>query len=68
MDRRQFLSGSAVLGASAIMPWSVTLAESSLPVLKLSSNENPLGMSPKARLAAQKALSIAHRYGDGLAR
>ena len=64
MDRRQFLSRSVALGTTAAFPWSISLADSVRPVLKLSSNENPLGMSPKARLAAQDALSIAHRYGD----
>jgi histidinol-phosphate aminotransferase len=34
-------------------------------IIKLASNENPLGMSPKARVAAAKALAGAHRYPDG---
>ncbi|MCL2658130.1 MAG: histidinol-phosphate transaminase [Betaproteobacteria bacterium] len=34
-------------------------------VVKLASNENPLGASPKALEAAQKALKEAHRYPDG---
>jgi histidinol-phosphate aminotransferase len=33
--------------------------------IKLASNENPLGPSPKAIEAARKALSDAHRYPDG---
>ena len=35
------------------------------PSLKLASNENPLGPSPKAVAAAREALSQAHRYPDG---
>jgi len=33
--------------------------------VKLASNENPLGPSPKALEAARRALSDAHRYPDG---
>jgi histidinol-phosphate aminotransferase len=33
--------------------------------IKLASNENPLGPSPKARDAMQKALASLHRYPDG---
>jgi histidinol-phosphate aminotransferase len=33
--------------------------------IKLASNENPLGPSPKAIEAARKALNDAHRYPDG---
>lgn len=67
MQRREFLLSSATLATATIMPWSAYLADASKPLLKLSSNENPLGMSPKARLAAEQALKIAHRYGDSLA-
>jgi histidinol-phosphate aminotransferase len=35
--------------------------------IKLASNENPLGPSPKAVEAARKALADAHRYPDGSA-
>lgn len=38
------------------------LAEAS--IVKLASNENPLGMSPKARTAVEKALSGVERYPD----
>jgi histidinol-phosphate aminotransferase len=41
--------------------------EMGLPVesiVKLASNENPLGMSPKARLAVEKALAGIERYPD----
>src|SRR4051812_14005582 len=31
-------------------------------VIKLASNENPLGPSPKGKQAIQKALKSAHRY------
>lgn len=34
-------------------------------VIKLASNENPLGPSPKARLAIQKTIQGMHRYPDG---
>src|SRR3990167_1582927 len=34
-------------------------------VIKLASNENPLGPSPKAMQAAKQALSLAHIYPDG---
>lgn len=33
-------------------------------IVKLASNENPLGMSPKARLAVEKAISGVERYPD----
>jgi histidinol-phosphate aminotransferase len=34
-------------------------------IVKLASNENPLGMSPKARLAMQEAANDLGRYPDG---
>ncbi|MEO1268837.1 MAG: histidinol-phosphate transaminase, partial [Myxococcota bacterium] len=34
-------------------------------ILKLASNENPLGPSPKALAAVQEALTEAHYYPDG---
>ncbi|GAA5181343.1 histidinol-phosphate transaminase [Niveibacterium umoris] len=34
-------------------------------IVKLASNENPLGASPKATAAAQKAIADIHRYPDG---
>jgi histidinol-phosphate aminotransferase len=36
-------------------------------VIKLASNENPLGPSPKALAAARRALDSAHRYPEGAA-
>jgi len=36
-------------------------------ILKLASNENPLGLSPRAREAAVRALDHAHLYPDGAA-
>src|SRR4051812_48866271 len=36
-------------------------------VIKLASNENPLGPSPKAMLAMRKDLKEMHRYPDGAA-
>ena len=35
--------------------------------IKLASNENPLGPSPKAVRAAMEALSSVNRYPDGVA-
>src|SRR3954447_20463775 len=34
-------------------------------IIKLASNENPLGPSPKALTAMRAALDSAHRYPDG---
>jgi len=34
-------------------------------IIKLASNENPLGPSPKALIAMRKALATAHLYPDG---
>ncbi len=34
-------------------------------IIKLASNENPLGPSPKARTAMQQAIDCAHLYPDG---
>jgi len=39
--------------------------ELKIQAVKLASNENPLGPSPKAMKAAKAALSAAHRYPDG---
>jgi histidinol-phosphate aminotransferase len=39
--------------------------ELKIHAIKLASNENPLGPSPKALEAAQRALPEAHRYPDG---
>lgn len=39
--------------------------EKGVQAVKLASNENPLGPSPKAVAAAQAALSQSHRYPDG---
>lgn len=49
-------------------PISELAREMGLPeasIVKLASNENPLGMGPRARDAAQAALSEAFRYPDG---
>jgi len=40
-------------------------AEGVEKILKLSSNENPLGASPKAVAALREAAAAAHRYPDG---
>jgi histidinol-phosphate aminotransferase len=39
--------------------------ELKIHAVKLASNENPLGPSPRAMEAAKKALAEAHRYPDG---
>ncbi len=39
--------------------------ELNMRAIKLASNENPLGPSPRAIEAAQKALSSSNRYPDG---
>ena len=39
--------------------------ELKIHAVKLASNENPLGPSPKAMEAARRALADAHRYPDG---
>ena len=36
-------------------------------IIKLASNENPLGCSPKAKAAMVKAIEEAHLYPDGSA-
>lgn len=49
-------------------PISELAREMGLPeasIVKLASNENPLGMGPKARAAAEAALAEAFRYPDG---
>ena len=33
-------------------------------IVKLASNENPLGMSPRARMAIEKAITSLERYPD----
>src|ERR1700739_3088423 len=39
--------------------------ELKIHAIKLASNENPLGPSPKALEAARRALAECHRYPDG---
>jgi len=39
--------------------------ELNMHAIKLASNENPLGASPLALAAAQKALAASNRYPDG---
>ena len=48
-------------------PMTQLAREMGLPlerIVKLASNENPLGMSPKARLAIEKAIPSLERYPD----
>ncbi len=66
LNRRQFFTSAAGATAALAFPLPVILAKQDKPIIKLSSNENPLGMSPLAKQAAQQALSISHRYGDDL--
>lgn len=69
MQRRAFLQ-AGVLGAfsatsaAAILP-SLTKHRRGGP-LKLSSNENPLGLSPKARQAVIDGIEVANRYPHAL--
>ncbi|MBN2719751.1 MAG: histidinol-phosphate transaminase [Proteobacteria bacterium] len=59
-------------GIDNLMPYSggkpigELAREKNLPrIIKLASNENPLGASPKALEAARKAVEEVHRYPDG---
>jgi len=57
-----------IRGLSPYVPGRpIELVERELKIhaVKLASNENPLGPSPLAVAAAQKALADAHRYPDG---
>ncbi len=76
MDRRDFLRTGAAVGAAGLgrlvaFP-GMSLAAPQVPgqeassssVVRLNSNENPLGLSPSARLAVEKAIPEANRYPD----
>jgi histidinol-phosphate aminotransferase len=67
MDRRSFLQVGAAVGLAGLAGrgrlWGGTDAARD-PTLWLSWNENPLGLSAKARQAAEEALERAHRYPD----
>jgi histidinol-phosphate aminotransferase len=77
MNRRHFLRAGALAGAAAALPLDATAASirrapfapwrGSGTVddpLRLNANENPLGLGPKAREAAENAFSVANRYTD----
>ncbi|WP_226801753.1 histidinol-phosphate transaminase [Alkalilimnicola sp. S0819] len=64
----------AVPGVQALQPYQPGKPMSELArelglrpeqIVKLASNENPLGPSPKALAAAREALAESHRYPDG---
>jgi histidinol-phosphate aminotransferase len=50
--------------ASRSPNWPANWASRSDSIVKLASNENPLGMSPKARRAVEAALAGVERYPD----
>ncbi len=61
MNRRAFLSRGIAAGLAASTPMRLTWAKSSQP-LRLNSNENPRGLSPRCREAVLKAIPEAGRY------
>jgi len=68
MDRRSFLGltagAAAVVSLAPIMPAIAKGPYTASHPLLLNSNENALGMSPRAIEAARKALSLGNRYPD----
>lgn len=77
MDRRDFLRAGVAAGATAgLGHWMAfpgrVLAAPQVPgqqalrpgVIRLNSNENPLGLSPSARMAVESAIAEANRYPD----
>jgi len=77
MDRRHFLRAGAIAGAATALPRGAAAAPVGLDLfapwrgagtvddpLRLNANENPLGLGPRAREAAQNAFSVANRYTD----
>lgn len=67
-----FFCDLAVPGVQALQPYQPGKPIEELQreygvsdIVKLASNENPLGPSPKALAAAQEALAEIHRYPDG---
>jgi histidinol-phosphate aminotransferase len=61
----QALSYVRAISLPAGKPITELAREMGIPVesiVKLASNENPLGMSPKARQAVEKAVSGVERY------
>lgn len=68
MDRRSFLGltagAVAVAGLAPVMPVMAKGPYTTSHPLLLNSNENALGMSPRAIAAANKALPLGNRYPD----
>jgi len=68
MDRRSFLGltagAAAAVSLAPIMPAMAKGAYTASHPLLLNSNENALGMSPRAIEAARKALALGNRYPD----
>ena len=67
MDRRQFLQIGTALGLTGLVdvrPLRAGKVSAEEPTLFLNWNENPLGLSIKAREAIGGALSRANRYPD----
>ena len=67
MDRRDFLRAGVATSLVGLIPPGISGAAagaSGETTLWLNWNENPMGLSPKARQAAEKALARAHRYPD----
>jgi len=73
MDRRDFLKAGAAAGLGGLVAFPRRLEAapqvpgqqtSSVSAIRLNSNENPLGLSPSARMAVEKAIAEANRYPD----
>ena len=68
MYRRSFLSltagAAAAVGLAPIVTVRAAVPYTTSQPLLLNQNENSLGMSPRAREAAKKALALGHRYPD----
>lgn len=76
MDRRELLRAGAAVGAvglgrlvafpdrSVAAPQVPGQVASSVGPIRLNSNENPLGLSPAARMAVEKGIAEANRYPD----
>ena len=76
MDRREFLTAGAAVGAvglgrlvafpdrSVAAPQVPGQVASPVGTIRLNSNENPLGLSPSARMAVEKGIAEANRYPD----
>ncbi|HEX9927393.1 MAG TPA: histidinol-phosphate transaminase [Pyrinomonadaceae bacterium] len=66
-NRREMLKIGAFAGASAFLHLGTggsTIAAQSQSIIRLSSNENPYGPSPKARQAIIESVSLGNRYSQ----